>query len=87
LADPLKAFAKNAKEALLSNDPAKDQISDLIFIYPRVFWMTFPTKDKIKDLSNCLNTQFKKNNYYIWNLSEHTYDPTCFHNQVAYVEL
>ena len=50
-------------------------------MYPRIFWMTFPSKGKIKALSQFLNSQFKIN-YYIWNISEHTYDTSIFNNQV-----
>jgi hypothetical protein len=82
MAAPLKNLGKNVKQALSGTDP-KDDISDLIFIYPRVFWMTFPSKEKIKDLAACLNDQFKKSGYYIWNLSEHTYDTNYFNNQVV----
>ena len=57
------------------------QESDLVFLYPRIFWMTFPSKDKTKALSQFLNTQFKTN-YYIWNVSEHTYDTSIFNGQV-----
>ena len=50
-------------------------------MYPRIFWMAFPSKEKIKPLSQFLNSQFKKN-YYIWNISEHTYDSSIFNGQV-----
>ncbi len=55
---------------------------DIIEITPRVYWMTYPSSEKIHDLSNKLYNQFK-NNYYVWNLSEHTYNTEFFNNQVA----
>jgi hypothetical protein len=51
-------------------------------IYPRIFWMAYPTNEKSKNLSNVINTQFKKNNYFIWNVSEHKYETALFENQV-----
>jgi len=67
---------------LIPEEELKSTISDFIFIYPKIFWMTFPTKQKIKGLSQTLNLQFKKNNYYIWNVGEQRYDTSYFHNQV-----
>lgn len=55
--------------------------NDFVFICPRVYWMAFPTESKIKELSSFLNATFG-GNYYIWNLSENTYDTDMFRNQV-----
>ena len=46
--------------------------------------MTFPSKEKINELSEALNSQFRKNSYFIWNLSEYTYNTKVFNNQVNF---
>jgi len=83
LTNPLVSLANNAKTMLNYKEESKNRISDFIFIYPRIFWMTFPTKEKIKELGECLNLQFRKNYYYIWNVGEQRYDTSVFNNQVA----
>jgi len=54
---------------------------DLIRITDRVYWMTFPDKNKVSTLSKYLNSTFG-NNFYVWNVSEHEYPTEWFQNQV-----
>ena len=78
------SFANSAKSILTSSDDPNNHISDLVFVYPRIFWMTYPSPEKIKGLSNTLNAQFKNNNYYVWNVGEQKYDTSLFNNQVIH---
>ncbi|EAS06714.2 PTEN tumor-suppressor protein C2 domain protein (macronuclear) [Tetrahymena thermophila SB210] len=55
---------------------------DVIQIIDRIYWMNFPTQDKIVGLSKYLNERFKQQ-YYIWNVSEHKYEVFPFNEQVA----
>jgi len=82
LTNPFKSLANSAKTLLLHDD-SKETSPDLIFIYPRIFWMTYPSKEKIEELSKTLETRFPKGSYYIWNVSEHKYDTSYFNNQVT----
>ena len=43
--------------------------------------MNFPNEDLIRPLSTFLNENFG-NNYFIWNVSEHSYDYFPFGHQV-----
>jgi len=48
--------------------------------------MVYPTKEKIQEISDSLNTQFNKNHYFIWNLSEYKYNAKFFRDQVIEFE-
>ncbi len=78
----INSIATNAKSILIPGEEKKKVISDFIFIAPKIFWMTYPSKEKIKCLSDTLNLQFTNNKYYIWNISEERYDTSFFNNQV-----
>ena len=55
--------------------------SEFTEIVPRVYYIPFPTEPKISVMSSFLNKTFGPN-YYIWNISEHSYDISKFNNQV-----
>jgi len=82
ITDPFKGIVN----ALLPREEPKNELSDFIFIYPRIFWMVYPTKEKIQEISDSLNTQFNKNHYFIWNLSEYKYNTKFFRDQVIEFE-
>jgi len=82
ITDPFKGIVN----ALLPREEPKNELSDFIFIYPRIFWMVYPTKEKIQEISDSLNTQFNKNHYFIWNLSEYKYNAKFFRDQVIEFE-
>lgn len=60
----------------------RDFWSELIEIIPRVYYIPFPIDKKRQVMSSFLNKTFGAN-YYIWNISEHSYDISGFNNQVA----
>ena len=86
IAPTLKAIAKNTQNVIQNiklND--KENIfqkdKDIIEIHPRINITIFPSEEKIKSMSEFLNMNFSTN-YFIWNLSEISYDSSYFNNQV-----
>lgn len=59
---------------------------EVIHVMDRIYWMNFPSNEKINALSKYLNTTFAKQ-YYIWNVSEHKYDVVPFNEQVKSIRL
>ncbi len=85
---PLKAIAKNTKRVwsgiatkLKDKKGTIDIFDYFVEIYPRVIWMPFPAQENIEIIGDFLNTNFA-NNYFVWNISEHSYDTSIFNDQV-----
>eukprot|EP01017_Pseudomicrothorax_dubius_P015962 TRINITY_DN1819_c0_g1_i1.p1 TRINITY_DN1819_c0_g1~~TRINITY_DN1819_c0_g1_i1.p1 ORF type:complete len:279 (+),score=34.04 TRINITY_DN1819_c0_g1_i1:128-964(+) len=54
---------------------------EIIMVTPRIYFMSFPSEEKREAVSNYLNKKFGSS-YYIWNVSEQTYNTTPFRDQV-----
>ncbi|CAK93060.1 unnamed protein product (macronuclear) [Paramecium tetraurelia] len=78
LASQTKQIASNTIDKL-----SKQAIQgDIVAISNRLFWMEYPSNDKIEKLSSYLNTNHQ-NHYYIWNVGEREFTTEWFCNQVA----
>ncbi|CAD8068749.1 unnamed protein product [Paramecium sonneborni] len=78
LANQTKQIASNTIDKL-----SKQAIlGDIVAISNRLFWMEYPSNDKIEKLSSYLNTNYQ-NHYYIWNVGEREFTTEWFCNQVA----
>ncbi|CAK73650.1 unnamed protein product (macronuclear) [Paramecium tetraurelia] len=78
LASHTKQIASNTLDKL--NKQAIQ--GDIVAISNRLFWMEYPSNDKIEKLSSYLNTNHQ-NHYYIWNVGEREFTTEWFCNQVA----
>lgn len=86
----IRAITKNAKSTInnIKTQMQEKKLdyqetnfwSELVEITPRVYYIPFPTENKINVMSSFLNKTFGAN-YYIWNISEHKYDISKFNNQ------
>lgn len=56
-------------------------LQSIIEVVPRIYHMPFPTSENIQIISNYLNTAYGSN-YFIWNISEESYDINAFNKQV-----
>ncbi|CAD8148396.1 unnamed protein product [Paramecium octaurelia] len=78
LASQTKQIASNTIDKL-----SKQAIQgDIVAISNRLYWMEYPSNDKIEKLSSYLNTNHQ-NHYYIWNVGEREFTTEWFCNQVA----
>lgn len=53
----------------------------MVQLHHRIYWMNFPKPERVKELGEALNARYKEK-YFIWNVSEYTYDSAPFNNQV-----
>jgi len=81
LAQNTKGFIHNLTESIDKSLHPEKCIQNVIEIIPRVFNMPFPTQNVISQISNYLNINYGSN-YFIWNISEESYDITYFNKQV-----
>lgn len=63
------------------DDEGEGQERDVILIDERLYWITFPTKENSEKIVRTLS-EISNGKFYVWNLSEHTYDTTLFKNNV-----
>lgn len=68
-------YLYNLKNKLFSPEPEK-----FIEIIPRIYILNFPSKARIASLQQ--NFSKVKGEYKIWNISEYTYNPKIFENNV-----
>lgn len=59
----------------------------IISIYPRIYWMEFPTKEKIEHIADTIKAFSDNNTFLVWNLSQSKYDTSFFSSQVADISL
>lgn len=81
LASKTANMIENLKEKVEKSLHPSFAIYELKEIMPRIFFMSFPTPQLIEQMSENLNKRFK-NDYFIWNLAEETYDIQFFNKQV-----
>ncbi len=65
-------------------NPPKNKLDikkEITEVRERIFLMSFPSEDKIKELGEWLNKTYS-DKYLVYNLSEHKYDTSHFQNQV-----
>ena len=60
----------------------EEVLEEIITVSEKIYYIPFPTPEKIKILSDFLNSKFESN-YVIFNLSEYTYEYSFFKNQVV----
>ncbi len=73
-------MANNAKSVLVRKG-VQDQSSNIIEIFPRIYWMQFPRAEIINEMAHDVKNAFK-GKHFIWNVSEYQYDREPFDNQV-----
>jgi len=74
-------FINDLKESIDKSLHPEKFFQNIIEIIPRVFNMPFPSPEIITPLSQFLNVTYGFN-YFIWNISEESYDINYFNKQV-----
>jgi len=55
----------------------------IVSIYPKIYWMEFPSKEKIAHIADTIKAFSDQNSFLVWNLSQTKYDTSFFSSQVA----